>query len=94
MIFCGPDDHREVRQMAEVRVHLNNDGLGGSRWWAESDGFSAAADGIDDLLELIRSWAVEQGLDDYRMTLVEDTLEDDEAGTVDTLPARITARAQ
>ena len=80
--------------MAEVRVHLNNDGLGGSRWWAESDGFSAAADCIDELLELIRGWAVDQGLDDYRMTLVEDTLEDDEAEAVDTLPEQVTARAR
>lgn len=80
--------------MAEVRVHLNNDGLGGARWWAESDGFSAAADGIDELLALIRGWAVDQGLDDYRMTLVEDALDDDEAEAANTLPQQITARAQ
>lgn len=80
--------------MAEVRVHLNNDGLGGSRWWAESDGFSAAADGIDELLGLIRGWAADQGLDDYRMTLVEDTLDDDEAEAASTLRRQTAARAR
>ena len=66
--------------MAVVTVHLNNDGLGGSRWWAESDGFSAAANGIEELLVLIREWAVDEGID-YQMTLVEDTLAEEETTT-------------
>ena len=60
--------------MAEVTVHLNNDGLGGSRWWAEGCGLTAAADDIDELLDLIRAWAAAEGVDDYRLRLVEDTL--------------------
>ena len=47
--------------MVVVAVHLNNDGLGGSRWWAESGGFSAAADDIEELLGLIREWADDEG---------------------------------
>ena len=66
--------------MAIVAVHLNNDGLGGSRWWAESDGFSAAANDIEELLGLIREWADDEGID-YRMTLVEDTLVEEDTAT-------------
>ena len=66
--------------MAVVTVHLNNDGLGGSRWWAESDGFSAAANDIEELSGLIREWASDEGID-YRMTLVEDTLVEEDTAT-------------
>lgn len=66
--------------MATVTIHLNNDGLGGSRWWAESDGFSAAADDIDELLRLVREWADDEGTD-YRLILVEDRLTEEEAAT-------------
>lgn len=66
--------------MAVVAVHLNNDGLGGLRWWAESGGFSAAADDIEELLGLIREWADDEGVD-YRMTLVEDTLAEEDTAT-------------
>lgn len=69
--------------MAEVTVHLNNDGLGGSRWWAEGCGFTAAADDIDELLDLIRAWAADEDVSDYRLTLVEDTLTAEDAGRVD-----------
>ena len=81
---------RQLRNLL-LQAQLTDEGLGGSRWWAESDGFSAAADSIDELLELIRGWAADQNLDDYRMTLVEDTLDDDEAEAADTLPQQITA---
>lgn len=66
--------------MAVVAAHLNNDGLGGSRWWAESGGFSAAADDIEELLGLIREWADDEGID-YRMTLVEDTIAEKDTAT-------------
>lgn len=66
--------------MATVTIHLNNDGLGGSRWWAESDGFSAAADNIDELLRLVREWADGEGTD-YRLILVEDRLTEEDAAT-------------
>ena len=66
--------------MATVTIHLNNDGLGGSRWWAESDGFSAAADDIDELLRLVREWADDEGTD-YRLILVEDRLTEEGAAT-------------
>lgn len=69
--------------MAEVTVHLNNDGLGGSRWWAEGCGFTAAADDIDELLDLIRAWAATEGVGDYRMTLVEDALGAEDIGRTD-----------
>ena len=69
--------------MAEVTVHLNNDGLGGARWWAESRGFTAAADDIDELLDFVRAWADAEDIGDYRMTLVEDTLAPEDAGRVD-----------
>ena len=68
--------------MAEVTVHLNNDDLGGSRWWAEGRGFTAAADDIDELLDSVRAWAAAENVGDYRMILVEDTLASQDAGRV------------
>ena len=64
--------------MTVVHVHLNNDGLGGVRWWASSDaGFFGGADSLAELKREIRVWAADEHLaDDLSIRLVDDQAEE------------------